>query len=91
MTLDAHLRDDSIALRQFGHAPHFVDVMGQWLLAIDMFAELHGTHADGRVHVVWGGNIDGINVFGLLVKQFAPVLIVPGVGKPLLCLDHPRR
>ncbi len=74
MDLDAHLRDHFAGTRELGQPARLVDVVGEGLLAIDMFAQLQGGHGDGGVHVIGHGDVDGLN--GLfLVKQLAPVLI----------------
>ncbi len=82
MDLDAHLGDEAAFACDFGDATGFVDVVGEWLLAVDVAVELQGTHGDGCVHVVGGGDIDGVEVL-FLVEEFAPVLIDAGVGEAL--------
>ena len=58
--------------------------MGQRLLAIDVLAQLHRAHRDGRVHVVGRGDVHRVNVLGLLVQQLAPVLVNCVRGKRFL-------
>ena len=81
MNLNAHLRDNPVSLRQFHHAPNFINIVGERLLPIDMFAELHGAHRDRRVHVVGRGDVDRIDILCFLVEQFAPVPVEARVGE----------
>lgn len=37
VNLNAHLGDDFHLPRRFRHAPHFMEVVREWFLAIDMF------------------------------------------------------
>src|SRR6266702_2084690 len=54
LDLNAHLGDQVLATNEFGQLADFVQVMRQRFLAIHMFSELQGAHADWGVHVVGG-------------------------------------
>ena len=49
-----------------------------------MLAKFKRLQADGSVHVVRNGDVDGINVAGFLFQQFTPVLIALHVRPFLL-------
>ena len=81
MNLNAHLGDHALMPGNFGHPAHFIKIVRERFLTIDMFAQLHRGDANRRVHVVGRGDVDGINIVFLAFQQFPPVLIKPGVRK----------
>lgn len=80
MDLHAHLGDAFFFGGEGGHGADFGDVVGEGLLSIKMEATFHGHHADGGVHMVWGGDIDAIEV-GFFFEEFAEVGVDLGLGK----------
>ncbi len=84
--LDAHLSDESFFFGVILDLATLVDVVSQWLLTVDMFAELHGRHGHGSVQVVWGGNIYAVNVAAFLIEHFPPVGVDFGFGEALFKL-----
>ena len=89
MNLDAHLGHQTVLPGIVRKLAHIIDVMGERLLAVGMFAALHGRHRDGRVHVVGRRNIDRVDVVFLLLQQVAPILIHPHSGILFHHLGHP--
>ena len=59
--LDAHLRDHALPAGKLSQLPHFVEVMGQRLLAIDVLAQLQRAHGDRRMHVVGRGDVHRVD------------------------------
>jgi len=45
-----------------------------------MFAEIHSSQSDSRVHVVGCGDDDGVDIF-LALEHFAKVGVVRGFGR----------
>ncbi len=80
MHLDSHLGDEFPFTRVFREFAHFVNILCEGLLEVAMDAELHGGHGLWAVHVVGGSDADGVDVFGLFFKEFAPVLVEAGIG-----------
>ena len=76
LDLIPHLRHDLEALGRLAHLPGLEDGVGEWLLALDVLAEMHRRQARARVHVIGGGDDDGIEKLRLVEKP-API------GKPL--------
>ena len=79
MNLNTHLCDESFLSGYLGESARFVDVVGQWLLTIDMKSPLETFHPDGAMHMIWSGDVDRIDVL-LLFQKFAPILINSSFG-----------
>ena len=77
--LDSHLGDQLPLARVLGEFPHFINVLCKRLLEVAVNPELHGGHGLRAVHVVWGSDADGIDIFRLLFEEFAPVLVEASV------------
>ena len=58
--------------------------MGERLLDINVFAQLHGTHGCQGVQVVRRGDVNGIDAPAFLLQHLTPVLIDAGGGKLFL-------
>ena len=84
--LDSHLGDEAFFFGIILDLAALVDVVGEGFLAVDMFAELHGGHGHGGVKVVWGGDVDAVNVAAFFVEHFPPVCVNFGFGEALLKL-----
>jgi hypothetical protein len=74
------LRDEFFLAREPGELAHFVNIVRQRFLDVNVFAQLHRGHGNRRVHVIGRGNIQRIE-FLLLFQQLAPVLINARFGK----------
>src|SRR5438552_5899480 len=57
LDLNAHLRDQFLAADKLSQSADLVQFMRQRFLAVHMFPELQGAHADWRVHMVGRGNV----------------------------------
>ena len=76
LDLIPHLRHDLEALGRLAHLPGLEDGVREWLLALDVLAEMHRRQAGAGMHVIGGGNDDGIEKLRLVEKP-API------GQPL--------
>ena len=65
--------------------------MRQWLLTIDVFTSSQRRQRDRRVHVVWDGHIDRIDLVALFFQELSPVLVAACLGKLLGRFGHSRR
>ncbi len=86
--LISHLGGDFIFGRHLAHHPRFVNRMGQRLLAIDMFAQLHGHDAGRRVVMIGRGDDDGIDLL-YLFEHLAVIAIKTGARIFLAALAQP--
>src|SRR4051812_6685391 len=88
--LVAHLRRQlRHALRLAGELARLGNRPAQWLLHVDVLAEVHRRERDRRVHVVGCRDDDAVDVF-LLVEHVAVVAIAPGARQRLLQRLHAR-
>ncbi len=77
MTLITHLRGDLGFLGTPRELAGFINGPGKRFLHVDVFAESHGCKGDRRVHVVGGGDENGVNIL-LVFEHVAIVLIALG-------------
>src|SRR5579862_1033105 len=85
-SLVAHLGGDLVLGRDLGHLPGFVDVVGQGLLRIDAFAQLHGHDAGAGVVIVGDADGDAVDLLGHLVEHLAVVEVLLGLRELRPCL-----
>src|SRR6185437_14314897 len=85
-SLVAHLGHDLIPGSRFGEHPDLIDIMRQRLLNVDVLTQLHGRHADNGVHMVGRRNGHRVDVFMLLFKHFAVILVTFGLREFLYCI-----
>ena len=81
--LDAHLGDEATLVSEFGQLANLKQIVRQRFLAVNVFSQLHRAHGDAGVHVVGGGDVHGIDVFGFFIEELSPVLINFDVGESL--------
>ena len=74
MALIAHLRGDLGFLGLLGKSARFRDRPGEGLLHVNVLAKFHRGQRDRCVHVVGGGDDDGVNVF--LLFEHLPIVFV---------------
>lgn len=60
--LDAHLGHQLVLGGKTPERSRFVESSREWFFAIDVFAELHRTHGDRRVHVIGGADYNGVDL-----------------------------
>ena len=73
MALVAHLRGDPAARREVDHALALAKGMGERFFAVDVLAQCHGEHGDGKVRMVWRGDDDRVDFVAHLVEHLAKV------------------
>ena len=78
--LVAHLRGHFLLLGHLGHETCLVDGLCEWLLNVNVFAELHRLHTGNGVHVVRGRDGDGVDGFLHLIEHLAEILKRRGAG-----------
>ena len=83
VALVAHLRGDAIFARRITQHAGLEDRPGHGLLAVDVFAALHGPHRRDGVGVVGSGNGHRVDVAALLVQHHPVVFVRLGVRKLL--------
>lgn len=76
VALVSDLCDDAVFFGGFHQEVGLKEGVGHGFFDIDVFAEGHGLHADGKVGVVRSADDDSINVVGLGVEHFAEVCVV---------------
>src|SRR5687767_6832834 len=76
LSLIAHLGCDLSLADEFGELPRFPNGMGEWFLAVNMFATLHSSHGREGVDVVGSGDNYRVDVF-LLIEHDAEVFVLP--------------
>src|SRR5439155_21798771 len=67
LSLVSHLRSHFVLASRFGNSPRFPDGMRQRLLATNMFAMLHRSHAHKRVQMI--GRADNHSIDSLLLVE----------------------
>ena len=83
VALVAHLRGDFGLFCALGHFASFFDRPGERLLHVDVFVKIHGRKSDGSVHVIGGGDENGVNIL-LLFEHPAIVLVAFGFWEMLV-------
>ena len=89
--LDAHLSDQPFFMGELGQPAGFMEIVCKRLLAINVFAQLHGAHGRGRMHVVRKGNIDRIDILRFFLEEFSPILVDFDLGKSFLQFCRPAQ
>src|SRR6185436_5726393 len=77
--LDTHLGCDLGFRCGFANAPSLPDIVGERLLAIDVFAVLESEHSGESVRVFAGANYYGIKISGM-IKKFPEIRLFPSLG-----------
>ena len=74
-TLRSHLSDNfRMTLGEIRQHSVFIRRVRQRLLAIHMFAHVHGAHSDGRVHVIRRGHGHRVKFISKFVKHLTPIV-----------------
>src|SRR5262249_50246792 len=67
----------------------FVDPPGEWLLAVNVLAELHRGQTDRSMHVIGSANHDSVNLAVQRVEELAIVTKALGLGILFECFGCP--
>ena len=78
--LIAHLSGDFLLFGYLGHEASLVDGLRKRFLHVHMFAQFHRLHTGNGVHVIRGGDGDGVDGFLHLVKHLTEILKRCGAG-----------
>ncbi len=87
VALVAHLGDDFCLFCLLRELARLVDRGGEWLLDVNVFAEIHRRERDRRVHMVWCCDDDAVDVL-LAIEHLAIVLIALGLRQMLVLQPH---
>ncbi len=91
VNLVSHLRDELFLFGEQPHLTRFPDRVRQRLLAITVFAAIHGEHRGRSVHVIGGRHDDGIELVAQLLDHLAVIGEVGDARKMLVDLIKPVR
>ena len=82
--LVAHLGNYFVALSGLGQHPDFVNIVRQGLFYVNVLTQLHGSHGNGRVHMIGRTYNNGINSARFSLLQQGTVIFVIFSFRPLL-------